>query len=485
MLIAVPAGAQTAQVQTYFGIQPGVATKANVDLLRGEPTRRVSEREPVYEYAPAREDNDSRRLVISFDPDTLQVARIDVHLKSATLAEPLRQRFGTKIVSRDRADGGREELFYPQLQGLIFSSRAADAPVVAVSFLARRTLGHLYVDRFDALMTQRAYEEARTEADKAVAVDPDGGEGYLAQGRYYLSQRNWDEALVRFTAASTAKYSAADRCRARLAVARVYVDHKNFPDKADEEFRGAVSSAPPELRAQAHLAYGKFLESQKKPDEALAEFAKAVDADGADLAAGEAFGQALWAKGEFVRALPVYKELSRHADATPAYAGGALAHFRYAYALGRAGKAAPAIAEYQKIVTHPELGPVALNNLGGLAEDDKNWVAAVDYFQRSVRASPTVLLHNLNLAQALNGAGRFAEAVHQGQVTLKLKPNDALTMFTIAQSWGGLKKKKETLMWLQRAVEAGFKDRAQLTSDARLAFVQDNGDFKKLLLTVN
>jgi hypothetical protein len=68
---------------------------------------------------------------------------------------------------------------------------------------------------------------------------------------------------------------------------------------------------------------------------------------------------------------------------------------------------------------------------------------------------------------------------------LKLKPDDPQTLFTIAQSWGGLKKKKETLLWLRRAVGAGFKDRSQLTTDARLAFVQNNGDFKKLLLEVN
>ena len=484
LLTVAPSSGQTAQVQSYFGIQPGVATKAQVDLLRGEPMRRVSDREPVYEYAPARGDNDSGRLVISFAPDTLQVARVDIYLKSPTLAEPLRQRFGTRIVSHDRADGGREELFYPQLGGLIFASRSTDAPVVAISFLARRTLGRLYVDRFDALMGQRKFEEARTEADKAVAVDPDGGEGYLAQGRYFLSQKNWDEALVRFTAASTAKYGAADRYYGRLAIARVYAEHKNFPDKATAEFQSAVAMAPPDCRAEAHVAYGRFLAGQKKSDDALAEFEKALDADRSSVMAAEALGDALWSRRDYARALPVYKDLSHHADTTPAYGGAALAHFRYAYALQGSGKSELAVAQYQKVVTHAELGGSALNNLGAIAEDARNWAAAVDYYQRAVQAAPTAFRHNLNLAQGLNGAGRFSEGERQAQVALRLKPNDPNALFTIAQSWGGQKKKKETLLWLRRAIDAGLKDRAQLTSDPRLEFIQKNGQFKKLLLEV-
>jgi tetratricopeptide (TPR) repeat protein len=484
LLTAAPAGAQTAVVPAYFGIQPGAATKAQVELLRGEPLRRLSDKELVYEYAPARGDNDSTRIVVSFDPDSLLVARLDVYLKAPTLAEPLRERFGTRILSRDREDGGREELFFPHLQGLIFSSRAADAPAVAVSFLGRRTLGRVYADRADAMMARNEFEEARTEADKAVAIDPDGGAGYLAQGRYFLAQKHWDEAIVRFTAASTAKYGADDRYRGRLAVARIYAENKSFPDRAATEYQAAVASAPPSFRAQALVAYGRFLEGQKKKDEALAEYQKAVDADRNSLAASEAVANALWDKQDYSRSLPFYQALSQHADKTAAYTGGALAHFRYAYGLQQAGKPQEAIAPYQKVVENPEFKAIALNNLGVIAENAKNWADAVGYYQQAVQAAPTVVRYSLNLAQALNGAGRFADAERQGQTTLKLKSGDPETLFTIAQSWAGLKKKKETLIWLRRAVDAGFKDRSQLTGDTHLAFIQKDGDFKKLLLQV-
>jgi tetratricopeptide (TPR) repeat protein len=484
LLTAAPTSAQTAVVPAYFGIQPGAATKAQVELLRGEPLRRLSDKELLYEYAPARGDNDSARLVVSFDPDSLLVARIDVYLKAPTLAEPLRERFGTRILSRDREDGGREELFFPQLQGLIFASRAADAPAVAVSFLGRRTLGRLYAERADAMMARNELEEARTEADKAVAIDPDGGEGYLAQGRYFLAQKHWDEAIVRFTAASTAKYGADDRYRGRLAVARIYAENKSFPDRAATEFQAAIAAAPPNLRAQAFIAYGRFLDGQKKPDEAIAEYQKAVDADRNSLAASEALANALWTKQDHARALPVYQALSQHADKTPTYSGAALAHFRYAYALQETGKPQEAIAPYQKLLGNGEFKPNALNNLGVIAENAKNWSAAVDYYQQAVQAAPTVARYNLNLAQALNGAGRFADAERQGQTALKLKADDGETLFTIAQSWAGLKKKKETLIWLRRAVDAGFKNRSRLTGDTYLAFIQNDGDFKKLLLQV-
>ena len=54
-------------------------------------------------------------------------------------------------------------------------------------------------------------------------------------------------------------------------------------------------------------------------------------------------------------------------------------------------------------------------------------------------------------------------------------------MFAVARVWGALKNKKDALLWVQRAVEAGFADRQALASDPTLDTVRDERAFRRLL----
>jgi tetratricopeptide (TPR) repeat protein len=489
LLLAVAAGVPgslsgQARAPAYFGIQPGAAGRAQIDLLLGEPLRRPAPDQPVYEYAPARGDADSLKIVVSFDADTMQVARLDVYLKAPVAANLLRDKFGTVILSRDRSDGGREEFFFPQLYGVILSGRAADAAAVAVSYLGPRTMGSVYARRSAERLAAKVFDDARTDADKAVAIDPDGAEGYLAQGHVLLAQKDDDEALVRYTAAATAKYGPAEKFLAQMALAQVYLEKKNWPDKAATAYQGAIAVAAPADRARAHLAYGKFLADQKKPDESLVEFGRAADADPDNIDARVAAAEAYYSRKDFAHALPHYAALSQHADAMPGFTFAALSHFRYAYCLNETGRAADAVRVYQKVLNDPKLKASALNNLGVIAEHGGDPGKAVDYYSQAVRIDTAYVTHNHNLARALLGAGRFDEALQQTEVTWGLKANDPEVAFTMARCWGALRKKKETLQWVEGAIAVGFGDRKRLTTDPHLAFVQNDSGFKKLLLLV-
>jgi len=482
VLIAQAAFGQDA-MQGYYGIRPGVSTKAQVDLSIGEPIRKLSADGAVFEYPPMKDDAFSRRLVIKYESDTSEVARLDAYLKAPLVLAEIRNRFGTRVISRDREDGGREEVYYPQLQALVFSSKSADAPVTAISHLSPRTMGGIYVGRFEEMVARKSFDEARTEADKAVVVDPDGGEGYLAQGRYFALQQNYNEALVRFTAASNAKYSAADKYQAHLEIARAHEATSAF-DNAHAAYRRAIEAAAPADRSDAHFRYGRFLNGQKKVDEAFAQFNKAVELNPQHSAARRALGDVYFARKDYTRALPHFEALSQEAEKMSDGDKGGTLHFYYAFCLAHFGKDAQAIVEYEKALQLSGPRAATLNNLGLLYVKTGNHSKALEAYRAGLAIEPKDALLNRHLAEALLEAGQLEEARRQAERTVSLNDDDARAAFTLARCWGALKKKKETLQWLHRAVGAGFSDREALTTDRFLGRIQDDGGFKKLLLQV-
>lgn len=475
---------------TYYDIQPGVSTRAQVELRHGEPRGRVTPDALIYEYAPPRGDADSERVVITFDPDTQKVMRVDAYLKTLLPGSAFREKFGTRIAARQRADGSHEEFFYPQLQALIYGESSedvpeSDAPVVAVSFISPRTLAAVFVRRFDEALERKAYEEARTEADKTVAVDPAGGEGYNLQGRLFAALGESEEALVRFTAAANSAGSGGqyDRYMAHLLMADLYTNQLKDMERAGGAYISAVAAAPLTARAEARLKYARFLKSQGMKEESMAELHKAADADlNSNAEARRTLAETYWDQGDYAVALPQYEALSRLADAAPDKAGNSAVYYRYGVALKRAGKTAEAIDAYEKAHKADPKQIATLTELAVLyREEGREPEKVVTLYREALALNKDDVAANRGLTEALFDAGRTDEARQQAQATLTLEPDDAATMFTLARCYAAQKDKKSALLWLQRAVDAGFADREALMADPSLELIREDRGFKRLL----
>jgi tetratricopeptide (TPR) repeat protein len=480
---AVSAPAQSAHpVPAYYDIQPGISTRAQVELRYGEPLRRTTPDALIYEYAPPTEDADSDRVVITFDPDTQKVVRLDAYLKTFLPASALREKFGARIAVRDRPDGGREEFYYPQLQALIFGETTPDAPVVAISFMSPRTLAMVFMRRFEEAMERKAYEEARTEADKAVAVDPAGGAGYNLQGRLFTALGDGDEALVRLTAAANSAQVQRDRYVAHLLMAGVYTSSIKDLDKARAAHISAIETAPLSDRSEARLKYAKFLKEQGKDEDALVELRKAADAGAmSNPDARRQLAETYWEQGEFAVALPQYEALSRMADQTPENAGNGAVYYRYGATLRRAGKSSEAISAFEKAHKADPKQVAPLTELAALYLEQSKPTLAIDAYHEALSLDNDDVVVNRGLIYALYDAGKIEDARRQAELTLNLKPDDALTMFALARCFGALKDKKAALLWVQRAMDAGYSDHHALTSDPALALIREERAFKRLL----
>jgi len=478
LLISAAAGFES-QVDVYSNIRPGTANKAEVDLNLGEPLQKTGDQE--YEYAPPRAVNDTKRVVVSYFADTRQVSRIDVYLKAPLDAELLRPQFGTRVLVRERGNGEREEIFYPRLRALIFNGASAGAPVLAISYLSPRLVADGYVERFNDFLRDKRYEEALTEADKAVLVDSDYARGYVAQGTYWVDQKNYDEAIVRFLAAASTKYPPRYKAVAHARLGMLYWREKHWMDKAPAEFQKAVSLAPD--LDEGHLRYGEFLEAQKQNQQAFDEYSKAASLNPNNSRARLAVAAIHFGKGEYAQALPHYESLSQWAETAPGARDEfrAEVYYRYAVCLSETHKGPQAIEAYQKALQRNAALVDAYNRLGLEHKAAGSFDQALESYRSGLKIDAKNFPLNHNLADALLEGGQAEEARRQAELTLRLKPEDAAQKFQMARCWGALGKKKQTLYWVEQAVAAGYKDRARLTQDRFLALVQKDGDFKKLL----
>jgi tetratricopeptide (TPR) repeat protein len=470
-----------AETPGFFGIQPGTTIKAQVDLTLGEPLRRLSAKELAYEYRPVSTDSESSRIVVTFDDDTLAVARIDAYVALPFPPDAARARFGTRILVLDRDDGGREEIYYPQLQALVSASRAPGVPVVAVSFLSPRWVGRVFASRAWAkLDANAADQDARTEADKAVLVDPDGAAGYVAQGRCLLAAGNVDEAVVRFTAAASARHGQAERYAAHVWLARVATDHRPSTERALAEWQRAVAEAPPARRTEAMRLHAAYLRAQKRNDEAARQLTSALQIDATDIAVRRALVDLYWDTNQFAKALPLVAELAARTEAEHQKAH-ATDLFRHAYCLKEAGRVDEALASYDKFLALHGPSAGALNNIGVILLERGAPDAASERFRAGLSVNRESQTLNVNLTRALLNAGLHREALQHAETAAAAVPQDSARQLQVARCYGALKKKKEALLWLRRAVAAGLRDRSALTSDTYFRGLQDNDDFQALL----
>ncbi|MBZ5555411.1 MAG: tetratricopeptide repeat protein [Acidobacteriia bacterium] len=485
-ILFLPAGmAAVVDVPAFLNVIPGTTTKAEVDLSFGESLRRVKPDAELYEYAPPAEANIFDHLVITFFADTKQVARLDAYFKSPHSADSIRtdMQLGKRVLSRDRSEGGVEEFYYPKFNGLLFNSKAPDAPTVAVSYFSPRYLADIYVSRCSELLRTKRYSEASDEADKAVVVDPDYARGYLAQGWSYQSQKNYDEAIVRFLAASNAKYAPHGKGEAHTWLGLMYWNHKNLADKAQEEFQKGVSTAPDDY--YTHYQYGRFLRAQKQMDRALVELARAVELSPRYADARLDLAAAYYEKKDYAKAAPHYEWLSQWAESEATVDRDdnfkSLIHFNFAYTLAETGKQDRAIEIYQLALKKNPKFVNALNNLGAQYQALKNYPKAEEYYRAGLRLEPKNFLLNRNLARVLLDRGQFEEARQQAESALSLKPDDVWTMIDVAHAWASLGKKRQALSWIEKAVAAGFRDKNELTNDRYFEGIRNQGDFKKLV----
>jgi tetratricopeptide (TPR) repeat protein len=353
-----------------------------------------------------------------------------------------------------------------------------------VSYVSARTLAAIYAARaFEAIAAKRL-AEARTEADKAVLIDPDYGNGYLAQGQYFEAAGDPNEALARFTLATKARYGPYHRAAAHAGIGRLYEGPLKAADKARAEFDQAITVATGRYRDVARVWLAQYLARQKKNDEALAEYRSALVDNPQNRTAERGAAGILYDKDKYLEVLPLYASLAAWAEeAKPSDRASLLG--RYGYTLSQTNHRREAIDWFQKAVDagHTQKSDL-FANIGYQHLRLGEAKIALEFFDRGLALDPKDKFLTAHRANALLDLGRFTEGLAQANAALAIDPENGARMLDIARAYGGLKKKREAVAWATKAVEAGVRNEVTLTTDPLLAGIQRDAKYRRLIATL-
>src|SRR5206468_274051 len=156
-------------------------------------------------------------------------------------------------------------------------------------------------------------DAALVEAEKAAVVDPEGAQGYLAQGKYFESIGNFDEALAHYTTAVNAKTGQRERFRAALALAAMYETYRKAVDRAEADYEVVIKAEsktgrPDPGRGLVMFRYAYCLAEAGRDDDALAAFDQAIAANGPDAESRFQRGLLYERKNDHIRAIREFRE---------------------------------------------------------------------------------------------------------------------------------------------------------------------------------
>lgn len=173
-------------------------------------------------------------------------------------------------------------------------------------------------------------------------------------------------------------------------------------------YRWAIARAPDDR--WLHLNYGIFLQTEREPAAAAAEFRRALELLPGNYAARERLADALILMGEFDEAIAQCRELLRRMPYHPP------AYLTMAYALAQRRSFDEAIWAYQQAIRlHPAYAVDAYNAIGMIQTIQGRFDRAAQTFQKAIdldtsHAKTADLLYKLSFA--LQKLGQTGEAQH-------------------------------------------------------------------------
>ena len=250
-------------------------------------------------------------------------------------------------------------------------------------------------------------------------------------------------------------------------------------------FENAVALDPTFALAYAAIAnlsaqYHNLFEREKKwIDRATAasERASALGRDDAEVLVAEAW--VLYMKEQYVESeRRARRAIDKKSDAESAY-----------YLLGRALFAA---GRYQEIIDmandavehsgdNYNVYIPYINALGALGKNvDNARQQRVQVLESQLAKVPEDARARVLLAGDYASMNRADDAMHEANMAMALRPNDALVMYNVACCFCELGRKDEGMSALRKAYDAGFRDADWTRRDPDLALLRDDPEFERM-----
>jgi len=299
LLPALPALAQSAAAnETAPATAPPASTPAKAPAAASEPNRAVA----YYHLA----------LASVFEDDAISEGRSDEvnraieEYKLALNADP----------NSSDLNNGLAELYFR-------TGRAHDAEVTARTLLkaspndidAHKLLGRIYLRQLgegqsgvsSSSPPENALEQAISEFQKIVALQPTSVEDHMVLGQLYTVKHQPEKAEAEFKTAQSIEPESEEVV---LNLSRLYAESGDLQHAVK-----AIQDVPEDGRTpKMEFTLGALYDQLKQPKDAISAYKRAQDLEPGDLQTIDALAQALQNNDQLEEALKAYKEL---ADADP------------------------------------------------------------------------------------------------------------------------------------------------------------------------
>ena len=143
----------------------------------------------------------------------------------------------------------------------------------------------------------------------------------------------------------------------------------------------------------------------------------------------------------------------------------------------------------------------AINNLGTIYYAKKSYRRAIVEYKRALQLTPNSASIHSNLGTGYFARKRYKEAAGEYQIALSLDPDvfehrssqgvllqersvleRAKFHYYLAKTYAKAGAADRALLYMRKCLEEGFKDKKKFTDEPEFAFLQDNPEFKQLLV---
>jgi tetratricopeptide (TPR) repeat protein len=271
--IAPPAKRQTAAGPlNYYGLVPGQSTKADVELLLGDP---IDTKMDVYTYNPPAEAVDASRVEIRYLKEARAIQWIDVVFRKPLLLAEVAAHAGRRVLIEKQGDWSWE-FYTPSFLAVGYAGAPEESSMFVhrLRYVTPQIVADAFIRRGEKAEAAKKIEDAMTEYEKASKVDPKYAVPYLKLATMYERAGAKDKALLHYTAATEAAYPIRPKAEGHYRAGRLYDQSRQY-EMALKAFNRAVAQDP--TYAEGHFGAGRTHHLQEQFEQAMARYRKAVE----------------------------------------------------------------------------------------------------------------------------------------------------------------------------------------------------------------